>query len=218
MSEKPKHDEVLHDTRTTFTQTLNEAARQISQRETVTVRDILELVGEQGLLILCMILMLPFLLPVSVPGVSTIFSLVVMLVGFSVTTNWLWLPDRIMNRKIDSQTLVNSMQKGANIFSRLDGLVRPRLLRLSDNRFINRLNGMALIFGGILLIFPLGLVPFSNTLPGIAVLLLAAGMLQRDGLFIIGGYVANIISVIYFGGLFLAALAAGQSISSLLGS
>src|SRR5688572_5177929 len=124
MTETPDHREVLRDTAAPFTRTLEDAARKISTRETVTVRDMLELVGEQGLLILCMILMLPFLLPVSVPGVSTLFSIVVIMVGISVMTNWLWLPERIMNHKLESQPLLNAMQKGKRSFSRIDGVIR----------------------------------------------------------------------------------------------
>jgi hypothetical protein len=77
---------------------------------------------------------------------------------------------------------------------------------------VNRINGLALIAGGVLLLFPLSFIPFSNTLPGVAILLLAIGMLQRDGYFIIGGYALLIATVIYFGGLFILAVMGGQSL------
>jgi len=63
--------------------------------------------------------------------------------------------------------------------------------------------------------FPLGLVPFSNTLPGIAILLLSTGMIQRDGLIVLGGYLFNVVTVIYFGVLAYAAFSAGQGIASM---
>jgi hypothetical protein len=143
----------------------------------------------------------------------------VILVGISVTLNRIpWLPERLMKRELDAKSLVNAMEKGANTFARIDRIIRPRLLFMSNSAVINRLNGLVFIFGGILLIFPFGLVPFSNTLPGLAILLLAAGIIQRDGLLIVAGYVMNVVTVIYFGGLFAAAIAAGQGISALLGS
>ena len=215
---KHPNDEPLQDTQKSFAATLEEAAMSLEGETNVTVRHMLHLVGEQGLLIFCMILMLPFLLPVSVPGVSTIFSVVVILVGISVTTNWLWLPERIMNRTIDAKSMQNSMRSGAKTFSRIDNFIRPRMLWMTHTGTMNRLNGLVLIFNGLLLIFPFGLVPFSNTLPGIAILLLAAGIIQRDGVMVILGYVFTIITVIYFGALFLAAIAAGQSFSRLIGS
>lgn len=215
---KTTNDEPLYDTQKSFAATLEDAAASLEGETTVTVRHMLQLVGEQGLLIFCMILMLPFLLPVSVPGVSTIFSVVVILVGISVTTNWLWLPERIMNRTIDAKSMQNSMRSGAKTFSRIDNFIRPRMLWMTHTGTMNRLNGLVLIFNGLLLIFPFGLVPFSNTLPGIAILLLAAGIIQRDGVMVILGYVFTVITVIYFGALFMAAVAAGQSFSHLIGS
>lgn len=209
----------LQDTQKSFAATLADVADSIRDEQRITVRRLFEAIGEQGLLLFCMILMLPFLLPVSVPGVSTIFSIVVILVGISVTLNRIpWLPERLMKRELDAKSLVNAMEHGANTFARIDRVIRPRLLFMSDSAVTNRLNGVMFIFGGILLVFPFGLVPFSNTLPGLAILLLAAGIIQRDGLLIIAGYVMNVVTIIYFGGLFAAAIAAGQGITALLGS
>jgi hypothetical protein len=161
----------------------------------------------------------PFLLPISIPGVSTVFGAVIILIGIGVTLNRVpWLPNRLMERTFKTEDLKPVMQKGAELFARIERFIRPRLMMLTNNIAINRLNGLMLTFGGVLLIFPFGLIPFSNTLPGYAILFLAAGMLQRDGIFIVLGYILNIATVFYFGALFAAAVAAGQGISALLGS
>jgi hypothetical protein len=205
---------VLTDTRTTLAHTLEDTARRLESQETVSVREMLHLMGEQGLLLLCMVLMLPFLLPVSVPGVSTVFSVVVILAGISVTFNWLWLPDRIMAHQVSASAMVNSMRRGAHVFARIDRISRPRLHALTHGATMNRVNGLFLIFDGILLIFPLGGVPFSNTLPGISILLLAAGMVQRDGIVLVGGYLMTIGSIIYFSVLGFLVFSAGQRLWS----
>lgn len=208
----------LQDAKSSLSETLLETARSI-KGEQVSLRQLLELVGEQGMLLFCMFLMIPFLVPVSVPGVSTVFSVVVILVGISVTLNRVpWLPARLMDRQFATASLVPALEKGASWFQRIDRFIRPRFLMMTDTSVINRLNGLVFILAGVLLIAPLGLIPFSNTLPALAVLFLAAGMLQRDGFFIILGYVMVVVSVVYFGGLLLAAIAAGQGISSLLGN
>ena len=41
----------------------------------VTLRDLLASLGEQGLLVFCGVLAAPFLLPVTVPGMSTVLGL-----------------------------------------------------------------------------------------------------------------------------------------------
>jgi len=83
---------------------------------------------------------------------------------------------------------------------------------------MNRVNGLVLLLGGILLIFPLGLIPFSNTLPGWGILFLAAGILQRDGVAILIGYLFMVATIIYFIILALGALAMGSGIMSLVGA
>ncbi len=75
---------------------------------------------------------------------------------------------------------------------------------------MNRLAGLGLLLGSVLLIFPLGLVPFSNTLPAWGILLLAAGLLQRDGLLILLGYLFLLGTIIYFAALGIGVLTGAQ--------
>ena len=208
---------LLHDPTKTLSATLAETAKSITS-ESVTLRQLLELVGEQGMLMFCIILMLPFMLPVSIPGVSTVFSFVVIFVGIGVTLSRVpWLPDRLMQRTIQSANLIPALEKGSTFMARIDRFIRPRMLVMTHGPTINRLNGLAFIFAGVLLILPLGLVPFSNTLPALAVVFLAAGMIQRDGAFILLGYVMNLVTVIYFGALFVGAVMLGQGVRSFFG-
>ena len=53
---------------------------------------------------------------------------------------------------------------------------------------INRCNGLLIMLAALLLMLPLGAIPFTNAMPAWAILLLAIGMLQRDGLFVALGY------------------------------
>ena len=183
------------------------------QNETVTLRELLELVGEQGLLLFCCILSLPFLLPVSLPGVSTVFGLVIVLIGIGVTLNRVpWLPHRLMNHAIQREHIVTALNKGARTFMPLERWLRFRLASLTTGQWMNRINGLILTLSGILLLFPMGPIPFSNTLPALAIILLVLGMLQRDGVFIIAGYVTFLITDIYFAGLALVVLLGGQLI------
>lgn len=57
---------------------------------------------------------------------------------------------------------------------------------------------LSLITGALLLMAPLGLIPFSNTLPALALLFLAIGFLQRDGVCILLGHLANFVTIAYF--------------------
>jgi hypothetical protein len=165
--------------------------------EGLTLRTLLNWLGERGLLIFCMILTIPFLLPVSIPGTSTPFGLLIALNAVGLTLHKSpWLPARLMNRRIAMHQLVPMLEKGVQLFKRLERLIRPRLLPLTHRATIGRFNVMLLGFAGLLLTAPLPL-PFSNTLPAYAVLLLAMGSLERDGYAVLAGYVMVLLTVVY---------------------
>lgn len=185
----------------------------------VTLRELIAAIGEQGLLLLCALLSLPFLIPVSIPGVSTVFGAAILLISISITLNRLpWLPKKILDRELDTQKLIPALQKGVKLVSRIDPYVRPRLNGLTRQGLPARFNGLVLIFSALLLMAPLGPIPFSNTLPGVAILLLSIGMVQRDGVFVLIGYLFTVATVVYFAVLAWLAFVAGVGLSSLLGS
>ncbi|APG83033.1 exopolysaccharide biosynthesis protein [Sinorhizobium americanum] len=181
---------------------------------TITLRELMIEIGEHGFLLLCALLTLPFLIPVSIPGVSTVFGAAIILISLAITLNRLpWLPRRILDRQIETEKLVPTLQKGAALVSKLDRYVRPRLHFLTHGAVMNRFNGLMIMAGGVLLMFPLGLIPLSNTLPGVAILLLSLGIIQRDGLMVAGGYLFLVATTIYFVVLAYLAFAAGQGLS-----
>lgn len=183
------------------------------QSDSITLQQLLGLIGEQGLLVFCTILTIPFLFPVSIPGVSTVFGLVIIFIGISVTLNrTLWLPERLLQHELSSEHLVPVLEKGIHVFGRLEQWMRVRLRHLTEGELVNRLNGLALTAGGVLLLFPLSFIPFSNTLPALSILLLALGMLQRDGIFIVLGYGALALTTLYFCGLAVFVLLGGHSL------
>ncbi len=199
------------DTSTTLSVTLAKAIDGI-RGDTVTLRELMAAIGEQGLLLLCALATLPFLFPVSIPGVSTVFGAAIILLGVAITLNRLpWLPRRILDRRLDAAKLVPALRKGVRIVSRVDAWVRPRALRLTAGH-MTMVNGCVLVFGGLLLMAPFGLIPFSNTAPAVGILLLSIGMIQRDGVFVLLGYLGTVLTVVYFSVLLYAAWWAGGAL------
>ncbi len=187
--------------------------------KTITLRELMEAIGEQGLLLMCAIACLPFLIPVSIPGVSTVFGAAIVMISLAITLNRLpWLPKRILDKQMETARLVPALQKGVSIVSKLDRYMRPRLPAFTTGTVMARINGIAIMTAGILLMMPLGFVPFSNTLPGVAILLFSAGMIQRDGATVLGGYLFLVLTMIYFAALGYGAFWAGQGLSNSLTS
>lgn len=207
----------FQDARESLYQALSRAIEQIDG-PTITLRRLLVLVGEHGMLFLCALLTIPFLIPVSIPGVSTVFGAAIILISIGITMNRLpWLPDRLMDRELDAARLSGILRRGANVVARIEAYIRPRMGAITDGAVAGRVNGLALIFSGVLLMAPLGLIPFSNTLPAFAILLLAVGMSQRDGLVVLAGYAMMVASLVYFSVLAYLAFVAGRGLAGLFG-
>lgn len=176
----------------------------------VTLAEIMDIVGADSLLLLTIFLSLVFLVPVSIPGVSTVFGTGILLIGITrLFSRKLWLPKKIAHRKLSSDRLREGFTRALVWFRRLEKISRSRRLpRLATGRVASTLNNLTFILAALLLMMPFGFVPFSNTLPAIALIFLAVGMMQRDGGSILLGILSNIATIIYF-----AILIAGGGLS-----
>ncbi len=197
-------------------QTLNDVADSLPE-ESISVRYLLSEVGEQGILLLCIIMVLPFMTPLAIPGVSTIFGLIIMLIGVGIILNRLpWLPGFVLDRPIPSKSLAAILRKGSGLVQKIERFLRPRLPFLTHRGTFNRINGIALLWAGFVLILPFPIIPFSNFFPGLAILFLAIGMLTRDGLFVVLGYILTVVATVYLFGIVIAAVLGGAELASML--
>lgn len=160
----------------------------------------LDRVGQQGLLLLTMLLTLVFLIPVSIPGVSTVFGTAILLVGVSrLRDRPLWLPASLKARRLPAERLRPALERSMVWVQRLEKVSRPHRLRgLAEGRAVEMINNLAFILAALLLMAPFGFIPFSNTVPGLALLFYAAGMIQRDGGAILLGHLWNLATIVYF--------------------
>jgi hypothetical protein len=189
-----------------------ESTRAAVQGHRVTLRELLGLVGEQGLLVFCAILAMPFLLPVTLPFMSTALGFPMLLIGVAVAMNRLpWLPDRLLDHALPSTTIQQVLERAARAAARFEHLVSPRILGLTATPAINAVNGAVVVIAVLLLMAPLPLIPFANTLPAIGIILLCLGMAERDGAMILLGYAVSLVATLYVGVLlWLAAKAGGN--------
>ena len=167
----------------------------------VTLVEILDIVGADSLMLLTIFMSLIFLVPVSIPGVSTVFGTGILLIGIThLFARKLWLPKAIANRKLSSPKLKEAFQRAIIWLHRLEKISRPhRLSKLTAEGGMTVFNNLSFILAAILLMAPFGFIPFSNTLPALALIFFSIGMMERDGGSVILGYVANVATIIYFG-------------------
>ena len=167
----------------------------------VTLVEILDIVGADSLMLLTIFMSLIFLVPVSIPGVSTVFGTGILLIGIThLFARKLWLPKPIANRKLSSPKLKEAFQRAIIWLHRLEKISRPhRLSKLTAEGGMTVFNNLSFILAAILLMAPFGFIPFSNTLPALALIFFSIGMMERDGGSVLLGYVANVATIIYFG-------------------
>lgn len=192
----------LHNPETSLSSALEGVIAALEPEGNTSLRQLLERIGEQGLLLFTVVLCIPFLFPVGPPGVSTAFGLVILLIGVGVARNRVpWLPDRLLDRPLSVATVLPILVKGRQVCLRLERVVRPRWLQLTAGATLNVVHGSALVFAALVLMAPLPFIPLSNTLPGGAILLLALGLAERDGLLVLAGYLVLLFATVYVGGL-----------------
>lgn len=166
----------------------------------LTLTEMRDIVGQEGLLLLTAFLALVFMVPVSIPGISILLGVTILGIGISRLLNCdLWLPKRFAHRVLPADRLRTALNQSVKWFHRLERLSRPhRLEWLVSSGLMATANNGALIIGALLLMAPLGLIPFTNTLPALALLFLAIGLLQRDGLCILIGHFLNLATILKF--------------------
>lgn len=151
--------------------------------------------------VLLIFLSLPFLTPVPLPFLSTALGSIMVLIGARLALGQRpWLPQRLLQRKIEGRNLVRLLNAGSRILRWLEILLRPRLAFVHTTWIFQRLTGVLIVISGALLLLPLP-IPFSNILPAATVLLLAAGALERDGVFFFAGCLLFAVNVVFFSAL-----------------
>lgn len=151
-----------------------------------TVGELVQLIGDRGFGLLLLILSLPAALPLPAPGYATPFGIIMILLAFQMirgrTTPW--VPDRMAARRVPYSLLRFSMRNGRVPLKVVEVLVRPRLRGLSRNRLFLSLVGVIILLMACSMSLP---IPLTNTAPSFVIFLLAAGILEEDGLLLMGG-------------------------------
>jgi hypothetical protein len=164
----------------------------------MTLEEFLEITGERGRLILCMILATPFLIPISIPGSSIPFGIGIMFIGISIIFNKSLIPKQVLKYKLKKNTILKILKGSINVLNKFEKIFKQRAQVLTASNSIHTINGILLVSSAFLLMLPLP-IPLTDTLPAYSIFLLSAGILERDGYFVIISYTLIIITALYFG-------------------
>src|SRR5690606_36172325 len=77
-----------------------------------SIKDLIERCGQEGLLLLSALLTLVFLIPVSIPGVSTVFAAVILSVGINrLRKGPIWRPPRVKTKTVTVEKLRPALER-----------------------------------------------------------------------------------------------------------
>lgn len=168
----------------------------------ISLRILIVAMEDSGLALVTLIFSLPFLLPVPLPGLSVIFGVVIFLAGWAMTINKsLFLPDKLLNKKISGGLLAKIFDKGIKVCKILEKVIRPRGVTILSHPWSQRINGTLITTCGLLLALPLP--PGTNFPPATAIILFSIGIIEEDILFILLGHCVFFINLFLFGGMIL---------------
>lgn len=165
----------------------------------VTLGDLVQVLQTRGYLLLLIVLSLPFCTPVPLPGVSTPFGVVICVIGFRLALRQRpWLPERLLRLRLPPRFFSRLLAAGRRLVLGLEFLLCPRWNRLAGHPAMHHLGGLIVLASGALLLLPLP-VPFSNFLPAFTIVLMAAALLERDGLAALAAWGFFAASLVFFG-------------------
>lgn len=137
----------------------------------------------QALALLLILFSLPNILP-SPPGTTAIFGAPLVLLTLQMALGrGVWLPQVITNRTFPRATFLSLLDKAEPYFAKIERLLRPRLMFMTS-ALAQRLLGAGMVILSIMIMLP---IPLANTAPSLAIILIAVGLVERDGLFILAG-------------------------------
>ena len=171
----------------------------------LTLGELATRLGEDGFSLLVVFLCLPFLQPVPLAGVSTAVGLYIALAAVQHASGSTapWIPVWLARRHIEERHLRLLLGLAERGFGFVERFARPRLSVLARR---HDLVGTVIATMAFILMLPIP-IPFSNMLCASAMVLLALGHLEDDGLFALGGYAAALVSVAYHVAIVLGATA-----------
>jgi hypothetical protein len=164
-----------------------------------TLNHLLLSLERRGALALVVLLCVPFMTPVSLPGVSNVFGLAIAFLGWRLALGEpAILPPWVGNYRLDGPLLGRVIRAGLAALRWLERGVKPRPSAWVTAVAARRLNGVLLMWGALLLALPLPpTIPCSNLIPAAALILISLSMAEEDGRTIWLGYAAIFGSTAY---------------------
>jgi hypothetical protein len=183
----------------------------ICHEKDLTLGKLLHELSVYGHMLVCLIFSVPFLLPVPLPGLSTIFGFVICVASIQLIVGKdPWVPHSWREHKISADILSKMFDAARRVLQKTEKIIKPRLKFFAHHPGFIRFNGVVVLVAAILLSIPMP--PGFNAPPALAIIVLTIGSLEKDGAMVIAGYLLGALNVFLFGAFFTLGLEGIQAI------
>jgi hypothetical protein len=178
----------------------------------IDLASLVRLLGNRSTGALLLFLALPMVVPIPAPGISVLFGVPLMLISAQILfgRQTLWLPGRFARHAIARAQLDSYVVRAEAVARKLERLVKPRFAQLTQGIALRLVGGMCLVLA-LIIALP---VPLGHFVPGVAISAMALGLIEHDGLFIIGGLLIGGLALLVVAFAMIGLAAAGHNLLS----
>lgn len=174
-------------------------------RERIAIGDLLDVMQERAFGPLLLIFSLPNVLPTP-PGTSAVLGAPLIFLTLQLALGREpWLPRIIADRSIARADFAKFIGRATPWLARAERLLRPRLGMLAHPPAEYVVGAMTFVLAFVL-VLP---IPLGNMLPALAICILALGILERDGIWVLAGMIVGVASLGVVSGVIWAFVEAG---------
>lgn len=169
----------------------------------VSLDELVSAMGRSSIAFAILILSLPALTPIPGPF-GMVFGSCLAIVSIQIIAGFrrIWLPRFLGQRRISSRVIDVMVRYTAPLVARVETLLRKNRMRHLAGPRAQVFMGVPVLLLAIAVALP---IPFGNFLPVAALVMIALGLMERDGLVTILGVGMGVIALGASGGLIYAA-------------
>lgn len=175
-----------------------------TSRARVSIADLLTALQDRALAALLLIFALPNVIPVP-PGTSALLGAPLLFLAAQLAFGMRpWLPRVITQRSMPRGHFAALVTRAVPWLARAERLLKPRWSQ-SCHPPAEYLVGAVCLLLSLIVFLP---IPLGNMLPALAICVMALGILERDGLWVLAGLITAVGSVVLVSGVLYALMKA----------
>lgn len=162
--------------------------------ERITIAQVAEKLSDKGFGLLLILFAFPMAIPLPYPpGFTTILGLPLLLFSWQMCMGWpnIKLPKMLAEKTLKTVHLRVAIEKSLKYFKMIEWLFKPRF-QIFDSKFGEQIIGFFCLLCSVCITLP---VLFGNAIPSLAILIMALGFMEKDGVAIFVGVILSIIGV-----------------------